>query len=174
MSKSKKAGDGDPQDKTDESGESGQPAAAAKEPHAVAPPQPTEEELRAAAKRPPSVRATPKERSEAQSREAMLKTEVDQLRSLLRTAEKRVKELETEVGHLRIAPGRAIPMSPLEVSEAIKVDNAATFRVLAEYRHMNTAMAAGRTLEARYYPHLMDYVRNGLQIVQVQKQRHAG
>lgn len=216
MSKSKKAGDGDPKgkdtkpaeaadakakaaepaqadgadDKGDASegsepageaddGKAGEAEAAkaaepSKEPHAAAPPQPTEEQQRAAAKKPQATRPSAKERSEAQSREALMKAEIDQLRSQLRTAQKRVKELETEVGHLRIAPGRAIPMSPLEVSEAIKVDKAATFRVLAEYRHMNTAMAAGRTLEARHYPHLLDYVRNGLQIVQVQKQRRAG
>jgi len=151
------------------------PAAEASEPpapHVAAPPQPTEDERRAAAKRPQD-RVSTKERSERQVELDAVKQELLQARSLLQRANKQIADLERDVGHLRLAPGRAIPMSPLEVREHLTRDARATFRVLDDYRHMTAVMPKGRELDARHYPRLMDHVTNGLQLVLVEKPKPA-
>ena len=139
----------------------------------AAPPQPTEDDRRAAAKRPQD-RVSTKERSDRQAEADAVKQELLQARSLLQQAKGRIGELEREVGHLRLAPGRAIPMSPVEVREQVeRAHGRCTFRVLGDYSHMGAVMPKGRELDARHYPRLMDHVSNGLQLVLIEKPEQA-
>lgn len=142
------------------------------ESRAAAPPQPSEDERRAASKRPQD-RLSSKERTENAKKLQLLQQELDQARALLAKADGRIRDLESEVGHLRLAPGRAVPMSPLEIREQLERDGRSRFRVLENYRHMGAVMPKGRELDARLFPRLMDHVMNGLQLVLVEKPKPA-
>lgn len=56
-----------------------------------------------------------------------------------------------------------------EVTEILKQDRTAQFRVLEDFRHVNVVMEKGRTVEARHYKHFVAFVGGGLKVMLIPK-----
>ncbi len=131
------------------------------------PPQPTDGDRLAAARKGRDVSPDMKARTQAEVREQELTKQLEHARQELATAKTRITQLERKMEEMRrVGVHGARPLSPQQVREKLQANPHTEFVVLEPYSHMNTVLKANRVLRGQLYPQLVAYVQNGLKLVE--------
>lgn len=94
--------------------------------------------------------------------------ELAETKEKLTAAKMKVASLQRQLGEMRLVAGDLNSLTTDEVRQILKKDTVAKFMVTSDYEFMSQKMERGREIQGRHYPALLQYVGDGLKLVQAQ------
>lgn len=94
-------------------------------------------------------------------------TDLAAMKDQLEGANLRVGQLETRLGSMRMSTGAQMPLTHDQVRKMMETPGA-SFQVVEEYKFMGMKLQTGRKIRAMHYPQILDYVKNGLRLIEAE------